>query len=105
QAEDGIRVFHVTGVQTCALPISSDIDPAIRLLMEATWEALEGAGCNPQAGTGGIVGLFVGGGASRYPSASPLGSVFGRGASMARSEERRGGTEWSTRVVAHDEQA
>src|SRR5436309_12837824 len=23
QAEDGIRVFHVTGVQTCALPISS----------------------------------------------------------------------------------
>src|SRR5690606_40219023 len=23
QAEDGIRAFHVTGVQTCALPISS----------------------------------------------------------------------------------
>src|SRR5690606_40648525 len=23
-AEDGIRDFHVTGVQTCALPISSD---------------------------------------------------------------------------------
>src|SRR5207302_8018581 len=23
QAEDGIRYFHVTGVQTCALPISS----------------------------------------------------------------------------------
>src|SRR5690606_39729408 len=23
QAEDGIRVFHVTGVQTCALPIYS----------------------------------------------------------------------------------
>src|SRR5690606_41929434 len=23
QPEDGIRVFHVTGVQTCALPISS----------------------------------------------------------------------------------
>src|SRR5690606_40603514 len=23
QAEDGIRVFHVTGVQTCALPICS----------------------------------------------------------------------------------
>src|SRR5690606_40675440 len=23
QAEDGIRVFHVTGVQTCALPIST----------------------------------------------------------------------------------
>src|SRR5690606_41035097 len=24
QAEDGIRVFHVTGVQTCALPIYLD---------------------------------------------------------------------------------
>src|SRR5690606_39546367 len=24
QAEDGIRDFHVTGVQTCALPICSD---------------------------------------------------------------------------------
>src|SRR5690606_13680781 len=24
QAEDGIRYFHVTGVQTCALPISND---------------------------------------------------------------------------------
>src|SRR5690606_39614799 len=24
QAEDGIRGFHVTGVQTCALPISRD---------------------------------------------------------------------------------
>src|SRR5690606_39386866 len=28
QAEDGIRVFHVTGVQTCALPISFT-NPAI----------------------------------------------------------------------------
>src|SRR5690606_41200427 len=32
QAEDGIRAFHVTGVQTCALPISdlgtfANIDP------------------------------------------------------------------------------
>src|SRR5690606_40230983 len=26
QAEDGIRDFHVTGVQTCALPIASGID-------------------------------------------------------------------------------
>src|SRR5690606_16179605 len=26
QAEDGIRDFHVTGVQTCALPISDKLD-------------------------------------------------------------------------------
>src|SRR5690606_40871930 len=33
QAEDGIRDFHVTGVQTCALPISSPAPspPAVRL--------------------------------------------------------------------------
>src|SRR5207302_6627385 len=39
QAEDGIRDFHVTGVQTCALPISgenwtritSDPRPALRI--------------------------------------------------------------------------
>src|SRR5690606_29272424 len=28
QAEDGIRDFHVTGVQTCALPISAGTPPA-----------------------------------------------------------------------------
>src|SRR5690606_41199552 len=27
QAEDGIRVFHVTGVQTCALPIFTRVRP------------------------------------------------------------------------------
>src|SRR5690606_39662737 len=30
QAEDGIRDFHVTGVQTCALPIFDD-DPFVKL--------------------------------------------------------------------------
>src|SRR5690606_39975588 len=28
-AEDGIRDFHVTGVQTCALPISAGPDPRL----------------------------------------------------------------------------
>src|SRR5690606_40539739 len=32
QAEDGIRVFHVTGVQTCALPISF-FEPTSQALM------------------------------------------------------------------------
>src|SRR5215475_2512807 len=30
QAEDGIRDFHVTGVQTCALPISWTLAPYLR---------------------------------------------------------------------------
>src|SRR5690606_41109047 len=33
QAEDGIRYFHVTGVQTCALPISHlEVDQPVELL-------------------------------------------------------------------------
>src|SRR5207302_10463353 len=39
QAEDGIRDFHVTGVQTCALPIYA---PADRLALEAVLRAYRG---------------------------------------------------------------
>src|SRR5690606_40679549 len=36
QAEDGIRDFHVTGVQTCALPISSVVSgPRTRVALPA----------------------------------------------------------------------
>src|SRR5690606_8496288 len=36
QAEDGIRDFHVTGVQTCALPIYQVKESSIRLVTNAT---------------------------------------------------------------------
>src|SRR5690606_40867335 len=39
QAEDGIRDFHVTGVQTCALPIYSEMEA-----MFARMRALVGGG-------------------------------------------------------------
>src|SRR5690606_15820326 len=35
QAEDGIRDFHVTGVQTCALPISQPAAPAAHATISA----------------------------------------------------------------------
>src|SRR5690606_39929304 len=38
QAEDGIRDFHVTGVQTCALPISA-ISPWLTVLNPSNPEA------------------------------------------------------------------
>src|SRR5690606_39485521 len=46
QAEDGIRDFHVTGVQTCALPISETQRQAILNAFEqapsaADWKQLE----------------------------------------------------------------
>src|SRR5690606_40771218 len=33
QAEDGIRVFHVTGVQTCALPILNHVIAGLCVLV------------------------------------------------------------------------
>src|SRR5690606_7742913 len=39
QAEDGIRDFHVTGVQTCALPISAK--PAVRYVGSAVFASSE----------------------------------------------------------------
>src|SRR5262249_59245986 len=40
QAEDGIRDWSVTGVQTCALPIS----PAVREILARYWYAQMGDG-------------------------------------------------------------
>src|SRR6266511_5902470 len=45
QAEDGIRDFHVTGVQTCALPISRRVRPAAAEQIRAAPRA-EGLGAS-----------------------------------------------------------
>src|SRR5690625_590621 len=52
QAEDGIRVGHVTGVQTCALPISSSFTGQRRSTALAMWSAFAGAG----GATGSLIG-------------------------------------------------
>src|SRR5690606_39457961 len=53
QAEDGIRDFHVTGVQTCALPI---LTSAIRIVIDAaprnTANASTCAGCSVPVASG-----------------------------------------------------
>src|SRR5690606_40466101 len=77
QAEDGIRDFHVTGVQTCALPIWPHPGPR------------RAAKRRPRA----PVALFVGGehgGAAGDGAPAPR----GRARAGARSEERRVGREW-----------
>src|SRR5690606_18890361 len=66
QAEDGIRGFHVTGVQTCALPISyDDIKTEVAphgvgsvwaaMLWEMTWDLIAEHGFDSDIynGTGG----------------------------------------------------
>src|SRR5690606_26551251 len=63
QAEDGIRDFHVTGVQTCALPISMReplvmmcseawvLDPRPALRPWATAGKMAAVGARPRGGT------------------------------------------------------
>src|SRR5690606_40414459 len=81
QAEDGIRDFHVTGVQTCALPISGPPQArsgaeAVRLLPELEADRSEAA--VQQSGSEAV------------RSASSSGPVVRSG---GRSEERRVGEE------------
>src|SRR5207302_2308545 len=84
QAEDGIRDFHVTGVQTCALPISFILIledcrvPKANVLGEA------GKGYKIAIGTlnEGRIGI----------GAQMVGVARG---AWERSEERRVGKEWS----------
>src|SRR5690606_41187765 len=70
QAEDGIRDFHVTGVQTCALPICR-VDP---ILFAEEPEALEA-----------------------LAHMRHMASGFGLAAEKIRSEERRVGKECRSR--------
>src|SRR5690606_40290806 len=82
QAEDGIRDFHVTGVQTCALPISRR------------------APCPCRRPGGGSTGPFAGSprrSAARRGPAPPA-PARGRGPPAgSRSEERRVGKECRSR--------
>src|SRR5439155_17962759 len=77
QAEDGIRDGHVTGVQTCALPIYAAADGRRRRFARGGRRRSRGPrDMSGRAGPGGL-------GASARPASS------GR-----RSEERRVGKEW-----------
>src|SRR5690606_40553461 len=82
QAEDGIRDFHVTGVQTCALPISA--------LANATRLAIS---CkpSPRRPATSSVRLIFAGASSRTGSTTSL--LVG-----LRSEERRVGKECRSRL-------
>src|SRR5205807_3505586 len=103
QAEDGIRDYKVTGVQTCALPICRRADPPVRgggpLTRRLLWRARAG-------------GAAAGGPSRRHPRYGlglpvPGQSSGRRGAEhrRGRSEERRVGKEWRSRRRAwHDEE-
>src|SRR5690606_39740531 len=97
QAEDGIRDFHVTGVQTCALPISPQVGPTRPASMSSRF-----GGLSPPTWYGGVrptPGSSVGVG-SESVSGSPVVGVVKScpsGMSENRSEERRVGEECGSR--------
>src|SRR5690606_40769898 len=85
QAEDGIRDFHVTGVQTCALPILQPSLPisnrSFAIIVDSrTYQACEE---NLQAYREAI-----------EKQGLPTYIIHEQWASPARSEERRVGKEW-----------
>src|SRR5439155_8434804 len=91
QAEDGIRDGHVTGVQTCALPISFPDSMAMRTPPPGTL-ARENFQLGEAVATGKLSGAFV-------TDVPPLPQIA-TSADVVRSEERRVGKECRSRWLA-----
>src|SRR5690606_40570015 len=92
QAEDGIRDFHVTGVQTCALPIClrptlPANGPRGRRSSSSTRKGSFGSNANSRAS-----GSNCSAGRQRFVAESPS-----AGSCCRRSEERRVGKEGRSR--------
>src|SRR5690606_40907464 len=100
-AEDGIRDFHVTGVQTCALPIS-----LAGMLALAGCGASDPLANEPSTGASGDAGKTVVVGSQAYYSNEIIAEIYAQALEKAgftvRSEERRGGKE-STRAWAREQ--
>src|SRR5690606_39776319 len=91
QAEDGIRDFHVTGVQTCALPILKQVASNHKLDPEELVAAHQGA-VYLLYFYGFIPGFMYLGGLPRALH-TPRKSFPDRNVEKGRSEERRVGKE------------
>src|SRR5256885_6260814 len=85
QAEDGIRDYKVTGVQTCALPIygSALSDGNMHLYKDLPVLLV----------AGGVAGIRAGR-HIRYPENTPMANLY---LTLLRSEERRVGKEGRSR--------
>src|SRR5690606_41035370 len=99
QAEDGIRDFHVTGVQTCALPICfwSDAPQGPKNHMNNSVTRKKEMAWMKSIGVKGIKVDFFGGDKQETMK------LYEEILSDARSEERRVGKEWRRRWAAYPE--
>src|SRR5690606_7424397 len=105
QAEDGIRDFHVTGVQTCALPISGRLglrnalracamvllEPVAEVTVTVPEDAVGGVLGDLAARRGRVTGSEVRAGATVVTATVPLAELFGY-ATRLRSRTRGRGT-------------
>src|SRR5690606_40845953 len=82
QAEDGIRDFHVTGVQTCALPISRSPGMASETMPTRVPARYPGS----QASSSTRIRILL-----VFPSGTTSSWVRWKGSMSVRSEERRVG--------------
>src|SRR5688500_19172501 len=105
QAEDGIRDYKVTGVQTCALPIfaASGLEPVVQRLHQSGVALLvvteEGAELLADEALEAVE-VVEAGEVPEDPEFLPAGDP---GTAEVRSEERRVGKEGGARcVAAHD---
>src|SRR5256885_10600967 len=87
QAEDGIRDYKVTGVQTCALPICNSDGTAGGIALARA--ALGNTLLQPRTALAGGMQYAL------HPSMTGLAGLFNAG--RARSEERRVGKECRSR--------
>src|SRR5205807_7464090 len=94
QAEDGIRDYKVTGVQTCALPISSSTPGGA---------TARPTGPRSTRAAGSITSGSRRPSPTAWPaSGSPGKRAAGRSPRTTRSEERRVGKECKSRWAAYD---
>src|SRR5207302_2198730 len=93
QAEDGIRDFHVTGVQTCALPICAIalVVAAGRYLLNPFFRLLALTGAREVMTAAALLIVL---GAALIMQAAGMSMALGAFLAGVRSEERRVGKEW-----------
>src|SRR5690606_40835510 len=107
QAEDGIHGFHVTGVQTCALPTSPTVTWEVSRDGGTTWEPITADPAATPAADGltlSVVGTSANDGYQyRATATNSAGDATSQDPKSVvppkRSEERRVGKECRTRWV------
>src|SRR5205807_3432336 len=103
--EDGIRDYKVTGVQTCALPISacSQLDVAIALLANGHLLVHSPFHAPDIFKSFAVKRPFVNEWPNHFQKSAAQLAIAGDGPGFQRSEERRVGKECRSRWTRYDE--